>query len=197
MKKFKKNYKSIIIAIIIALGLVVLDQLTKWLSVKYLSDGRIITVIKNVIDFRLAYNTGFAFGLGDDYRFIWPIVSLIGTLVLIFFMKDVNFKSNKIYTIAMILVLAGTIGNMIDRMFSTEGVVDFIEPTFIDFAVFNVADSYITVGAGFLIVYVLFFYEEPKKRVETKKEEIIEEPVVEEIIKEPVVEEIIKEDETK
>ena len=52
----------------------------------------------------------------------------------------------------MILVLAGTIGNMIDRMFSTEGVVDFIEPTFIDFAIFNVADSYITVGAGFLII---------------------------------------------
>ena len=64
MKEFKKNYKSIIIAVIIALGLVVLDQLTKWLCVKYLSDGSVITIINNVIDFIAGINR--IFWLGDE-----------------------------------------------------------------------------------------------------------------------------------
>ena len=170
MNVFKKNIKNIIISVGIAVILVILDQITKFLAVKYLSDGSLITLIPGIVNLRLTYNTGFAFGLGHGYQYIWAIVSIIGTVIILYFMKDVDFKKNIIYTIAIILILAGTIGNMIDRIFSLKGVVDFFDLAFMEFAVFNVADSYITVGAFFLSFYVLFIYKEPSK-----------EPIIEEI----------------
>lgn len=171
MSVFKKNIKNILIALAISIVLIIFDQLTKYLAVKHLSDGSVVTFIKGIVNFRLTYNTGFAFGLGNGYQYIWAIVSVIGTIIIIYFMKDIDFKKNLIYTIAMILVLSGTIGNMIDRIFSTQGVVDFFDLAFMDFAVFNVADSYISVGAVFLCVYVIFIYKEP---VEKKQEELKE-----------------------
>lgn len=173
MKDLKKNIINVLICISISIFLIVIDQLTKVLAVKHLSDGSTIPLIKGIVDLRLTYNTGFAFGLGSGYQYIWAIVSLIGTIIIVYFMKDVNFKTNKIYTIAMILILAGTIGNMIDRTFSDKGVVDFFDLAFMQFAVFNVADSYITVGAVFLSIYVLFIYKEPtKENTKTIDEEI-------------------------
>lgn len=173
MNVFKKNLKNILISVAIAVMLVVIDQITKFLAVKYLSDGSVVTFIPGIVNLELTYNTGFAFGLGHGYQYIWAIVSIIGTGVIVYFMKDVSFKNNLIYTIAIILILAGTIGNMIDRIFSIKGVVDFFDLAFMEFAVFNVADSYITVGAVFLCVYVIFIYKDPKEeKHESKVEEI-------------------------
>ena len=173
MNVFKKNLKNILISVAIAVMLVVIDQITKFLAVKYLSDGSVVTFIPGIVNLELTYNTGFAFGLGHGYQYIWAIVSIIGTGVIVYFMKDVSFKNNLIYTIAIILILAGTIGNMIDRIFSIKGVVDFFDLAFMEFAVFNVADSYITVGAIFLCVYVIFIYKDPKEeKHESKVEEI-------------------------
>lgn len=169
MNVFKKNIKNILISVGIAILLIIIDQLTKFFAVKYLSDGSSVTFIKGIVNLRLTYNTGFAFGLGNGYQYIWAIVSIIGTAIIIYFMKDVDFKKNLIYTIAIILVLSGTVGNMIDRIFSIKGVVDFFDLAFMEFAVFNVADSYICVGAVFLCIYVLFIYKEPEK--ESPKEE--------------------------
>ena len=173
MNVFKKNLKNILISVAIAVLLVVIDQITKFLAVKYLSDGSVVTFIPGIVNLELTYNTGFAFGLGHGYQYIWAIVSIIGTGVIVYFMKDVSFRNNLIYTIAIILILAGTIGNMIDRIFSIKGVVDFFDLAFMEFAVFNVADSYITVGAVFLCVYVIFIYKDPKEeKHESKVEEI-------------------------
>ena len=173
MNVFKKNLKNILISVAIAVMLVVIDQITKFLAVKYLSDGSVVTFIPGIVNLELTYNTGFAFGLGHGYQYIWAIVSIIGTGVIVYFMKDVSFRNNLIYTIAIILILAGTIGNMIDRIFSIKGVVDFFDLAFMEFAVFNVADSYITVGAVFLCVYVIFIYKDPKEeKHESKVEEI-------------------------
>ena len=127
MNVFKKNLKNILISVAIAVLLVVIDQITKFLAVKYLSDGSVVTFIPGSVNLELTYNTGFAFGLGHGYQYIWAIVSIIGTGVIVYFMKDVSFRNNLIYTVAIILILAGTIGNMIDRIFSVKGVVDFFE----------------------------------------------------------------------
>lgn len=78
-------------------------------------------------------------------------------------MQNVDFKKNIVYTLSLILIFSGTFGNMIDRIFSSKGVIDFIDPVFMDFAIFNVADSYITIGAILLAVYILFIYKDPEE----------------------------------
>lgn len=172
--KIKFN-KQMIINILICLGisvvLIIFDQFTKVLAVKKLEVAEPVPFIKGIIEFNLNYNTGFAFGLGNGYQWIWAIVSIIGCFVIVYFMRFADFKNNLILTIALILLFSGTFGNMIDRIFSSDGVIDFLNPTFIDFAIFNVADSYITIGAIFLAIYTLFIYKEPEKKEKVKGEE--------------------------
>lgn len=168
--KFTKTIiKNILICLAISALLIFIDQLTKLLAVKYLKIHEGVPFIKGIIEFNLSYNTGFAFGLGNGYQWIWAIFSFVGCLVIAYFFKLCDFKKNLILTIALILLFSGTFGNMIDRIFSSEGVIDFLNPTFIDFAIFNVADSYITIGAVFLAIYVIFIYKEPKKEEQNEE----------------------------
>lgn len=170
MKHKLKQNLHIIIAIIIAIILVVIDQVTKQIVVNKMYVGQTIEFIKGFINWEFVYNTGFAFGLGSEGQIYLAFASLVGTFILLYFIRRVNFRKNRVFSIAIILMLAGTVGNMIDRFFSKDGVIDFISPAFIDFAIFNIADSYLTIGTIFLIIYLIFIYREP-----VKKEEVIEE----------------------
>jgi len=172
LKFTKEIIKNMLICLGISLILIIIDQLTKHIAVKNLELYHPVPFIKGIIEFNLSYNTGFAFGLGDGYQWIWGIFSIIGCLVILYFFKYSNFKHNLILTLALILLFSGTFGNMIDRIFSKDGVIDFLNPTFIDFAIFNVADSYITVGAILLAIFVIFIYkdEKPLKNEEAKEE---------------------------
>ena len=183
--KNNQKLKTILICAAIITYLVVIDQITKYLAVLHLADGK-VTFIEGLIDFRLVYNTGFAFGLGEGFQIIWGVVSIIGCIVIGYFFRYADFKKNLFFTIILILLFAGTFGNMIDRLTSGKGVIDFVEPTFINFAVFNVADSFVTVGAFLLAFYVLFIYKEPDKKTKKDKTEeniITEESPVEDEVK--------------
>lgn len=170
----KKELINILICLSISFVLIVIDQLTKLIAVRNLEVYDEIPFIKGIINFQLVYNTGFAFGLGNGHQWLWAVFSVIGCIIFIFFMKKTDFKKNLLYTFCLILLFAGTFGNMIDRIFSSKGVIDFLNPAFIEFAVFNVADSYITIGAILLIVYVLFIYKDDNQHKKNKNE-IIEE----------------------
>lgn len=159
----KKKLKNILISLGICVALIIIDQITKIIAVKNLSVHNHVPFIKGIIEFNLSYNTGFAFGLGDGYQWLWAIVSIIGCVIIVYFMQNVDFKKNIVYTLSLILIFSGTFGNMIDRIFSSKGVIDFIDPVFMDFAIFNVADSYITIGAILLAVYILFIYKDPEE----------------------------------
>jgi len=149
--------------------LIGIDQLTKQLAVNNLQLGEKVVFIKGLLNLRLEYNTGFAFGMGGGYQIIWGIVSIIGCCVIAFFMRKVDFKHNLVFSLCLILLFAGTFGNMIDRLFYKSGVIDFFDLAFMNFAVFNVADSYITIGAILLAVYILFIYKEPQKKNEQEE----------------------------
>ncbi len=170
-----KKYKiiNIIIASVCCLVLIGIDQLTKQLAVNNLQQGEKVVFIKGILNLRLEYNTGFAFGMGGGYQIIWGIISIIGCIVIGFFMRKIDFKHNLVFSLCLILLFAGTFGNMIDRLFYEKGVIDFFDLAFMNFAVFNVADSCITVGAILLAVYILFIYKEPQKKSiqENKTEE--------------------------
>lgn len=141
----------ILIAVIaLAVGL---DQLTKWLAVVYLQGEPSFPLWEDVLHFTFVKNEGAAFGMLSNHRWVFMIfstVAIIGISIYLFgFCKEKNWVK-----ISLAMIIGGGIGNMIDRVLLGY-VVDFIDFTLINFAVFNVADSFVTVGAGILIFYYL------------------------------------------
>ena len=157
----KKKY-SLLISFACVLVLIGLDQLTKWLcnTNETLLSGDKIIVIKNIISFRLAYNKGAAWSILEGQKFLLVTISLLASAVITFMIvKLVDLKNNLLLSIALILIDAGSIGNLIDRVLYGY-VIDFLYFSLIDFPVFNVADIYITVSAILLMILGVFYYKE-------------------------------------
>ncbi len=148
IKKMKaRDY--VIYSAIVALG-IFLDQLTKWLAVKFLSPIETFPIIDGVIHLTYHTNTGAAFGMLADKRYIFMIASTVMIVGLGLYLY-LGFCENRLYGIAVSMIISGGIGNMIDRI-ALGYVVDFIDFRLIDFAIFNGADSFVCVGAGLLIL---------------------------------------------
>ena len=144
--------------------IVILDQVVKCLVVNHIDLTETIRVIPNVLDFVYVKNTGAAFSFMADKTYGIVILSLISILFCIGVVWYLFKKrpENKLMILSLVLMFSGALGNAIDRIFR-RFVVDFIEVTFINFPVFNIADIAITVGAGLLIVYILFFDKSVKE----------------------------------
>ena len=141
--------------IAIMVGVVGLDQLTKWIAVINLKGAPSFPLWKDVLHFTYAENTGMAFSLlsGKDERWIFMVLStvaIIGMLIYLFYVRP----QSRWMQVSVAMIVGGGIGNMIDRVVLGY-VVDFIDFTLIDFAIFNVADSFVCVGAGILIAYLM------------------------------------------
>lgn len=137
---------------IILLG-IALDQLTKWLAVTFLQKESVI-LIKDILRLRYLENRGAAFGMLADSRWVFITVSVLLIAVLLPYLY-LGFAEGRIAPIAIALILSGGIGNMIDRI-ALGYVVDFIDVYGIRFAVFNVADSLVCVGATVLAATLLW-----------------------------------------
>lgn len=165
---------SIIISIIVVVALVGIDQLTKFLAETYLLGEPGVTIIKNIIEFRFSYNTGAAFSMFENFPYFPLIISILGAILLPYFFKEVDFKRRPLYSISLSMIYAGTWGNLIDRFLMAinvkEGVVDFINFLFMNFAIFNFADICLTVGMALMCVYI-FFYEPKDPLTLFKKKE--------------------------
>jgi signal peptidase II len=151
----KKKY---IFIILFCLLLISIDFISKYLVINLISNKTII-IIKNFLKFLYVKNTGAAFGIMSGNIIILVIVTLI---LLFYIIKEVkNNVDNKWTLLSYLLILSGAIGNLIDRVFRGY-VVDFISFTLFnkEMAVFNIADSYITIGV-FLLIILLFKKEVP------------------------------------
>jgi len=141
------------IYLLIALVCVALDQLTKYLITSDLSWGQHIHLIPGVLGLTRIKNTGMAWSLmsESDFRWVLAVVSVAVSIVLIVIL--IRNRLPKWENFALALILGGAVGNAVDRIMLGY-VVDMIETEFISFPVFNVADSFITVGAAiFVILY--------------------------------------------
>lgn len=153
----------------IMIGIVGLDQLTKWLAVTYLKGAPSFPLWKDVFHFTYAENTGMAFSLlsGENERWIFMLLStvaIIGMLVYLF----VTRPESRWMQVSLAMIVGGGIGNMIDRIFLGY-VVDFFDFTLINFAIFNVADSFVCVGAGILIAYLIFDIVKEQREEKARK----------------------------
>lgn len=135
--------------------IIALDQITKYLVVKNIGLTEAVTLIPKMLDLVYVKNTGAAFNILSGRIGLLSIISLLFSVGVIWYMIAKKPK-NRLLVTSVMLLFAGAVGNMIDRIFRGF-VVDFIKTVFIEFPVFNVADIAITVGAVMLIVYLLFF----------------------------------------
>lgn len=145
--------------------IVAFDQITKYFAEKTLANGRIVSFIPKVVQFRYAENTGMAFSMLSGARWIFVALTIMVCGGVLYYLFSNKCKSLWLYW-SLGVVASGGIGNLIDRC-RYGYVVDFIEPTFTDFAVFNIADCAVTCGAGVLIGYLvidmLMEFKKPKE----------------------------------
>ncbi len=120
-----------------------LDRLTKILVTRNLASySESLPVIKGIFHLTLVHNRGAAFGILKNQIPLFIFTSIFA--IILIFLKLKNGKSTKLYSVSLSLILAGALGNLIDRIFFGH-VIDFLD--FRIWPVFNVADSAITVGA--------------------------------------------------
>ena len=149
--------------------LVVIDQLIKLLVLEYLQPIGSLPLIDGIIQLRYAENTGAAFGSFSGHTTALSVFTFVAILVGIIFLLSKKIKFGVEY-VCITLVIAGGAGNLIDRVFRGL-VVDYIEPLFINFAVFNFADILVTCSAILLIIWTIYdIYREHKAEKELKNE---------------------------
>ncbi len=145
-------FQAISIAVIIVLTLI--DQLTKYAAVSTVMVNGPKQFLFGLFQFRYVENTGAAFSSFSDNTLLLSVVTVIVVVIGIVVLMTKKLKPMFV-NVCILLILSGGIGNVIDRI-RLGYVVDFIEPLFIDFAVFNFADCCITVGAFMLIGYEIY-----------------------------------------
>ena len=159
-----------LIAFIIAVAIIILDQVTKVLIY-----GMSESIIGDFLWFESTLNTGASFGMMKNGTVFFIIVTIPMIALMIWLICSKKFMQSKFFKASLGVVLGGTIGNLIDRIF-IGGVRDFIYFKSINFAIFNVADIAITVGVVMLIVYLLIqcFVPEKDKKTEKQKEKLLD-----------------------
>ena len=145
--------------------IIAFDQVTKILATEYLKGKEPVSFIKGVVRFNYAENTGMAFSLFSGARWVFVALTLVACAAALWYIFSNRCKPLWLYW-SIAVVASGGIGNLIDRAFYGY-VVDFIEPVFIDFAIFNIADCAVTLGAVSLIAYLVFdAFKKEDKRLE-------------------------------
>lgn len=144
--------------ILIFIGVLALDQLSKALCASWLPTlpGKTYSLIKGVFSLTYVENRGAAFGMLQNKQAFFIVITVLVCAFIAYLLVKERKKMHPLMKAALSLVLAGAAGNFIDRVFLGY-VRDMFYFELIDFAVFNVADAAITVGAAILILDVLFF----------------------------------------
>lgn len=158
-------YAYAILAVLLVIG----DQLTKLAVRAGIPLGGSVPFIPGVLELTYVQNTGAAFSILRSHTWLLTLTSAVVVLVICYLIVKGFFK-NALGRWAAMLVLAGGMGNLIDRaVFGC--VTDMLKTTFIDFPVFNVADCCITVGVPLLFLYVLLYVGRDEKKEEDKADE--------------------------
>lgn len=128
-----------------------LDRLFKLWAAKTLAPGQVFELIPGVLRLTYAENTGAAFSMLSDMR--WLLVAVSGAAAVALVFVILTYKNGGV-RLSAAAILGGAVGNLIDRI-ATGRVIDMFEPEFVNFAVFNIADTFITLGGIALVILVL------------------------------------------
>lgn len=159
-----------IVCLFIAGGIVIIDQLLKYMAAQFLPGAGSVTAIPHLLNLVYVENRGAAFGVLQEQRWIF----IVGTALLLAVFLYILFRKklkDKLFIASAALIIGGGIGNLIDRVFLGY-VVDYLQLSFFP-PVCNFADYCITIGAVLLVIYILFFStmakEDEKKKFRKKR----------------------------
>lgn len=156
----KNGLKNYVMAVILVIVAVLIDQYTKYLAVTHLKDGPAFVLIDNVFELNYLENRGAAFGLLQNRQIFFVCVAiLIFAYILYCYVRIPKTGRYLPLRLCGIFIVAGAAGNLIDRI-RLGYVVDFFYFRLIDFPVFNVADIYVTVSFAVLLILIFFRYKE-------------------------------------
>ncbi|AZV60599.1 signal peptidase II [Peribacillus frigoritolerans] len=149
---------------LIALLVIALDQLTKWMIVKKMEYGESIEIIENLLYITSHRNRGAAWGILQGQMWFFYIITIAVIIGLVYYIQKMA-KESILLGVALGLMLGGAIGNFIDRVARQE-VVDFVH-TYIfsySFPVFNVADAALSIGVGLLVIHMFLEEKNAKEK---------------------------------
>ncbi len=175
-----KALKRYILPIVSVLAIIVFDQWTKLLTLKhfFINGEQDISIINKVLRICFVQNEGMAWGLFQNKQIVFIVITPLVIAGLIYIYYKMPFEKKYIaMRVCVIFLMGGAIGNLIDRIdlidrvsllegaFRTGNifhgyVVDMIYAEIINFPVFNIADSFITIGFALLLVLIIFVYKE-------------------------------------
>ncbi len=161
-----------ILNVVIALILVAIDQVSKWIVLKEMEIGQTIPVIDKFFHITHVHNRGVAFGMMYGQVSIVSVIGVLAVVGLILYIHKKNEEFSWFSRTGFVLILGGAIGNLIDR--TLRGfVVDFIDFRGIWPYIFNVADVYINIGVVLILIEYILENEREKKKnsVEADKTE--------------------------
>lgn len=140
--------------------LVLADQVTKYLAVSKLKEKPAVSIIQDVFELRYLENRGAAFGMLQNGKvfFVFAAVVMLTAIIFVLIKAPVSRKYRP-WHVFLVMIAAGGIGNMIDRL-RFDYVIDFFYFSLIDFPIFNVADIFVSVGTVLFAVFILFFCKE-------------------------------------
>ncbi|RKD24120.1 signal peptidase II [Ammoniphilus oxalaticus] len=135
---------------VVALVVFGLDQLSKRLIVNGMEIGQSIPLINGVFHLTSHRNRGAAFGILQDQRIFFIVITLLVIAAIIYYLQKLK-RDNVLVSSALALILGGAVGNFVDRLLHGE-VVDFLDFALINFPIFNIADSAIVIGVGLMML---------------------------------------------
>ncbi len=153
------RYKYFALFLLVATVGIIFDRITKVLAASQLVSGQSYDFIPGVMNFVLVYNTGAAWGMFSGAFWFFIIMALVISLAVIIYVLRYP-RHTWFEMVSLGLIVAGALGNLYDRLAYRE-VTDFLHPLFIEFPVFNIADSCITVGVICFGLFLVFSPQSP------------------------------------
>ncbi|HEK9981764.1 TPA: signal peptidase II [Streptococcus equi subsp. zooepidemicus] len=136
--------------VIAAIVLMILDQLSKWWTVAHIELGQVKPFIPGLVSLTYLQNRGAAFSILQNQQWFFTIITILVVGYAIYYVLK-HTKASFWLQLSLLLIISGGLGNFIDRL-RLSYVVDMIHLDVINFAIFNVADSYLTIGVLLLVI---------------------------------------------
>jgi len=151
----------------IIIGLLILaDYGLKMLFSSLYQPGQVETILPNILKFGHYQNTGASFGMLEGEQFLFFLITIFALVFFGYLFSKSDFKTKKVYTIATIFLIAGTLGNAIDRVMYGY-VIDYIQIPFLPFVgntYFNLADALLNFGVALLVIDIVILDEIRKRK---------------------------------